>query len=80
MEDKSLEKMYLQEYRQKIFEEFKKATEIDVRFDDASKWGDSFNEWIGLKKVAASYYVKLFDYMKEYNDLPTNVMAEFNKG
>lgn len=80
MDDKSLEKIYLQEYKRKIFKEFKKASGINDGLDNFDKYNNLFVEWLELKRKAASGYVQLFDYMKDNDDLPINLIAEFNKG
>ena len=68
------------EYLNKMFEEFKKAYGINDSFDNFNKYKDLFVEWIILKKGNARKYVQLFDYMKDYEEIETEVMAEFGKG
>lgn len=80
MEDKYLQKMYLEEYQHKIFEEFKKSNGINDKVSSITEYYDLFCEWAALKRRAAQNYVQLFVYMKDNDDLPTHLMAEFNKG
>lgn len=67
-------------YLIKMFKEFKEAYGISDTFDNFNKYRDLFNEWVMLKRKAAAYYVQLFDYMENYDEIQTYIMAEFGKG
>lgn len=80
MKDKFLQEMYLKEYKEKIFAEFTQTMGIQDKFENFDKYKDLFKEWLLAKRKAASCYVQLFDYMKDNDDLPNDLIAEFNKG
>lgn len=67
-------------YLLKMFEEFKKAYGIKDTFNNFNKYSDLFENWIFNKRVAATSYVQLFDYMENDEEIQTYTMAEFGKG
>ena len=54
----------MDKYLLKMFEEFKKAYGIKDTIDNFNKYSDLFADCIVNKRVAASSYVQLFDYME----------------
>ena len=70
----------IKEYLEKMYEEFKKAKGIEDSNGNIDKYQDLFNEWVSTKEKAASYYVKLFDYLENRDSISTKVIAEFGKG
>lgn len=70
----------MNKYLFKMFEEFKKAYGIKDTFKNFSKYQDLFEIWIANKRNAATNYVRLFDYMVDYDEIQTHTMAEFGKG
>ncbi len=63
-----------------MFEELKKAYGIKDTFDNFSKYQDLFVNWVISKRNATTNYVQLFDYMENYEEIQTYIMAEFGKG
>lgn len=63
-----------------MFEELKKTYGIKDTFDNFFKYQDLFENWVVNRRKAATNYVRLFDYMENYNEIQTHIMTEFGKG
>lgn len=68
------------EYLLKMFLEFSKAYGISDTFNNFEKYQDLFAKWVYDKEKASKSYVQLFDYMKNYDEIESSVIAEFGKG